>query len=288
MKTIVKALCSLLSVPILTFTSFAQCSDAGVCQVGNPFDGEESKNFSFSVSYKNGYSDKDYDVTFHSIMLTPQYEFFPGSTLAVLIPYNFQSGPGGDVNGFGDVIISWNQELFSNGTSSINSSLGLKLATGDENKNLRLPQIYQPGLGSNDVIFTIDYSYNKFSIGAGYQLAGGRNKKEGIKLKRGDDLLVRTLYVFLFEDFVVTPQLLLIKRLSKSSVLDLNSTSENFIEVDKSDQLQLNLLAKIQYLLSENFSILAEAAIPFLKREVNVDGLTRSYSFSFGLRSFLN
>jgi len=287
MKKMIKVLCSLLSLPVLTVTGFAQCSDAGVCQVGNFFN-EEEKKISFSLSYKNGYSGKDDDVTFNSFQFNSEYRIFSGSSVSLVIPYNFQSGPGGYVNGLGDIIVSWNLELFSDETASISSSLGLKLATGDENKDSKLPQIYQPGLGSNDVIFTIDYSYDNFSIGTGYQLAGGRNNKEGLKLKRGDDLLVRTSYAFPFNEFIVTPLLLLIKRLSKSSVLNLNSTTESFVEVDKSDQLQLNLLAKVQYFLNEDFSILAEAAIPFLKREVNIDGLKRAYSLSLGLQMTLD
>jgi len=285
MKTIIKiCLSTLLLLPVLSVKCFSQCSDAGVCQVGHLLNDEEESDFSFSFSYKNGYSSKDDDVTFHSFQLNPQYELFSGSKLALLIPYNFQSGPGGEANGLGDLILSWSQELFSNEVSSLNASFGLKFATGDENKNSSLPQIYQPGLGSNDLIFTIDYNYDGFSVGAGYQLVGGRNDKEGVKLKRGDDLLVRTSYIFSFDDFIVTPQLLLIKRLSKSSILDLSSSGESYVDVDKSDQLQLNLLAQLQYPVNERYSILAEAAVPFLKREVNIDGLTRSYSFSLGLR----
>ena len=289
MKTIIKiCLSTLLLLPVLSVKCFSQCSDAGVCQVGHLLNDEEESDFSFSFSYKNGYSSKDDDVTFHSFQLNPQYELFSGSKLALLIPYNFQSGPGGEANGLGDLILSWSQELFSNEVSSLNASFGLKFATGDENKNSGLPQIYQPGLGSNDLIFTIDYNYDGFSVGAGYQLVGGRNDKEGVKLKRGDDLLVRTSYIFSFDDFIVTPQLLLIKRLSKSSILDLSSSGESYVDVDKSDQLQLNLLAQLQYPVNERFSILAEAAVPFLKREVNIDGLTRAYSFSIGLRFIFN
>jgi hypothetical protein len=182
------------------------------------------------------------------------------------------------------LIIGWSQKLLYRETSNLTASIGLKLATGDENKEPLLPQVYQPGLGSNDLIFTIDYNYESFSFGAAFQLAGGRNDKEGIRLKRGNDLLMRTSYKFPFHNFIILPQLLLIKRISKSSILELNSANENFIEIDKSDQMQLNGVIEIQYPLNENYSLFIEAAVPFLKREVNIDGLTRAYTVSFGVR----
>jgi len=283
-RTIFIYLITLLFLSIFSISNFAQCSDAGICQLGHLVDDGEKQHLNISVSYKNGYSEKENDVSFQSFQLDTHYDLFKRSTIGFIIPYNIQSGPDGSVNGIGDLLLIWTQELFFDETSSLNASVGIKLATGDENKNPSLPQVYQPGLGSNDLIFTIDYNYDKIGFGLGYQLAGGRNDKERIRLKRGDDLLVRTFYIISFDDFSVIPQLLLIKRLSKSSVLDLNSTGENFVEVDKSDQSQLNLLALLQYNLNENYAFFSEVAIPFLKRKVNVDGLTRAYTASIGLR----
>ena len=271
--------------PILTF---AQCSDAGICQVGHLMDDGKEQYLTFSVSYKNGYSGKKENVSFHSLQLDTHYDLFKSSTIGFMIPYNIQSGTGRNVSGIGDLLISWTQKLFSDKTSLISASVGFKLSTGDENIEPGLPQVYQPGLGSNDFIFAIDYNHNKFGIGLGYQLAGGRNDKDGVKLKRGDDLLVRTSYVFSFMNFSVVPQLLLIKRLSKSSVLNLNSPYESFIEVEKSDQTQLNFLTYLQYNLNESYALFTEIAFPFIKREINVDGLTRAYTISAGLRFIIN
>ena len=78
-------------------------------------------------------------------------------------------------------------------------------------------------------------------------------------------------------------QLLIIKRLGKSSVLDTTSTTESFVEEEDSDQLQINFLLNAVYQFSENYSLFIEAAVPFLKREVNVDGLTRAFSAAIGI-----
>src|SRR5690606_20879719 len=103
------------------------------------------------------------------------------------------------VNGLGDLILSWTQNLFTSDLNSLNASVGIKLATGDENKSPDLPQVYQPGLGTTDFILAVDYQFGYVSIGLGYQLAGGRNEKAGLKLKRGDDFIARALYQFSFD-----------------------------------------------------------------------------------------
>jgi hypothetical protein len=125
-------------------------------------------------------------------------------------------------------------------------------------------------------------------VGTGYQLAGGRNDNIQ-RLERGDDLLLRASYQLSFDRLSIVPQLLFIQRLAKSTILDTTSTDEeNFVEVDKSDQSQLNFLAKLEYEIDDNISLVGDFAIPFIKREVNVDGLTRAFSASFGVRFSFN
>ncbi|HSP88856.1 MAG TPA: hypothetical protein VLN45_12025, partial [Ignavibacteriaceae bacterium] len=213
-----------------------------------------------------------------------QYKLFRASNISLSLSYNIQDGPGGNANGIGDLLLSLTQELFNNDKSAFDIIFGAKLATGNENKERLLPQVYQPGLGSNDFIFAANYYYKNFGFGAGYQLNGGRNDKENLKLKRGDDLMLRTNYSFSLNDFQFNPQLIFIKQLSESSILDLNSSGENFIEIENSDQSQLNFLFLVDYLLNENYSLFGEVAIPFLKRDINIDGLKRAYTFFLGFR----
>ncbi len=273
-----------LSAGLAVDFSFGQCSDAGVCRVSNIGNEKRGNKLSISLSYNNGYSGKEDDVIFHTFQLNTQYKFFPTSSFNILIPYNMQSGPGGNVNGIGDLIIIWDQELFSASSALLMASIGMKLATGNENKEPALPQHYQPGLGSNDLILTLNFNFDKFGLGAGYQSAGGRNDKEGIKLKRSDNLLLKVSYHIPFDYLQISPQFLFIKPLSKSTILDLNSSVEKFIDVDKSDQAQLNLFTEIQYYLNENYAVYSELALPLLKRDFNIDGLKRSYTASLGIR----
>jgi hypothetical protein len=198
------------------------------------------------------------------------------------VPYNLQSGPAGDVSGLGDLILSLNQNLLSDKGSSLDASIGIKMTTGDDNKD-NLPQVYQSGLGMNDVLFALNYTYNKLSVSAGYQISGERNNNI-TRLEKGDDLLLRASYDLSFEQLSITPQLLYIQRLAKSSILDTTSSEESFIEVDKSDQPQLNFLAVLRYKFADNMSLIGDFAIPFLSQETNVDGLKRVFSASIGVQ----
>lgn len=271
------------------FNTYAQCSDAGVCSIGGHSKDQENKSLlDFSVSYNFGSSGKDDDVKYHSFQLGALYNVFENTSLQLSIPYNIQSGPLGDVSGIGDLIIGANQNLFKDISSALDVSVGAKIATGDDNKD-NLPMAYQSGLGSNDVIFALNYSYDQLGFGVGYQLAGARNDNIN-KLKRGDDLLVRASYNFLLDKLTITPQLLFIKRLGKSNVLNLASMAivDTYLDVPESDQTQVNLLTQVQYQINNNYSLFADFAIPFIKREVNLDGLTRSFSASIGVQLSIN
>jgi hypothetical protein len=203
-----------------------------------------------------------------------------------MIPYNIQSGPLGDVSGIGDLILSWNQGLYTDGSSSINASVGVKLATGDDIKD-SLSQVYQSGLGTNDLLFGVNYAYKQFVIGAGYQLYGGRNN-DTYQLEKGNDLLLKASYQFSFDKLSVIPQLLYIQPLAESSILDSTSTEETYVDVQDSNQPQINLLVAMEYKFNENLALLGDFAIPFIKRKVNLDGLQRAITASLGVMFSFN
>ena len=88
---------------------------------------------------------------------------------------------------------------------------------------------------------------------------------------------------FQLDKFYLNPQLLFIKRLSKSTVAaqPVLMGNSGYVEVDGSDHSQLNFLADVSYELTEELFLNLQAAVPFLKRDVNLDGLKRAYTFSF-------
>ena len=282
MKILVILTAILIAANFYLSETYAQCSDAGICQLGgHSMEDEDEILLSISGFYKYGYSGKEDDVQFNSLQLNVSFNAFSNSSIQFLVPYNFQSGPAGNVNGIGDLILSLNQNLLTDKSSSLDASIGIKLGTGDDNKD-NLPQVYQSGLGMNDVLIALNYAYNKLSVGAGYQISGERNNNI-TRLEKGDDLLLRASYNLSFEQLSITPQLLYIQRLAKSSILDTTSVEEAFVEVDKSDQAQLNFLTVFRYKIDDYFTLVGDFAIPFIKREVNVDGLTRVFSASVGV-----
>lgn len=264
--------------------SLAQCSDAGVCQLGFIHEENSPAKFDVGISYSFGTSGKEDDIKFHSIKYDISYQPFSNTKFTAILPYNLQSGPLGDVSGIGDLILSLTQTVYSHKKQNVFFTVGGKIATGDDNQK-SLPQLYQSGLGSNDMLIGLNYSARNVLLGVGYQVAGSRNNNDLTRLERGDDFIARGSYIFEFDEFNISPQLLLIKRIGKSSILDLSSSlAEEFIDLEDSDQLQINFLVSANYSINKDISLVAEVAVPFLKRDINVDGLTRAFTAGIGFR----
>lgn len=262
----------------------AQCSDAGICTLVPHLELEDNKPFNVGIGYGYGYSGKTDDISYNSININAAYSLTNETSINLFLPYNSQSGPLGSISGVGDLIVGVSQGLKINMVSMLQFSAGVKFATGEDNVD-NLPQKYQSGLGSTDILMGVNYRNNNFLFGIGYQIAGERNSNI-LQLKRGDDLLVSGEYNFLVDEFTFSPKLLIIKRLGKSSIDSSGDTDGiAYGEIPDSDQLQINFLLSTNYKVSETYSLSFDFAIPFLKREVNVDGLTRAFSASLVLRS---
>jgi hypothetical protein len=102
-------------------------------------------------------------------------------------------------------------------------------------------------------------------------------------LRRGDDVLVRAGYKLPLQDLRITGEILAIKRLQESTVLNSAGRPDDFVSVPGSDQLQINVVGQAIYSVSDGYSLQAQLALPLRNREVNVDGLTRSVSLAFGV-----
>jgi len=267
--------------------SFAQCSDAGICSLGGHTIEEKTNSFSLLLGYSYGYSGKEDDISYSSIKLGGTYNFYDNANFHFELPFNMQSGPLYNINGIGDLMFGLSYG-FKFDESYLTISAGMRLATSKENREYII-QPYKSGLGTNDFLLGIDYSFANFSFGAGYQLAGKPVDENLFVVERGDDLLLRSGYILHIDAFSINPQLLFIKRLGKSKMYFFSSdpganSIPLYLEVDGSDQTQLNLLVNTTYHIVQNSSLFLEAAVPFLKREVNVDGLTRAFTIATGIR----
>ena len=121
---------------------------------------------------------------------------------------------------------------------------------------------------------------NGLFASAGYAFAGGANDLEGTQLERGDDALLRLGYGGSVSDnWSLSGQAVGLYRLDESTVDD----GSGRVAVANSDGLQINLRGDVAYAIAGSFDIIANAAIPLIERDSNVDGLTRSFSAAVGV-----
>lgn len=256
----------------------AQCSDAGVCSIGSP---DSMSGHGLRAGYTLGRSGKADDLTIHTVQLEGIVRFSPEARLSVVVPWSRTSGPPGSAQGIGDVTILWNQTVWSRPEHLLSVQAGGKLATGTVNDG-NLPQAYQPGLGTNDLLLGLAYETGPWLFAAGYQLSRGRSDNAVTRLKRGDDILGRAGYRTRVADLPATVELLALQRLQQSSILDPSDPGGNrFMTVAGSDRLQVNVLATLSLPISDRTGLRTAVAVPLRSRAVNVDGLTRSFTASF-------
>ena len=261
------------------FNAVAQCSDAGVCAIGKR---SVSLRHQVGISYNFGKSGKADGLTFHSLNLESSVQVFENANIFLSLPWSRQSGPLGSTSGIGDLSVLWSQYAWRSGEAQLSVELGGKLATADVNLG-GLPQAYQPGLGTNDLIVGASFVEESWNGAVGYQLSRGRSENTLTRLRRGDDVFLRAGYSGDWEDALYTLELLAIKRLRTSSVADASSPGNTFMSVPESDQFQVNILGKVFLPVDESVNLRIITAVPLMQRKVNVDGLTRSLTLSAGL-----
>jgi len=276
--------------------SYSQCSDAGVCTIGKSHSRQVTSNTSsITLGYVFGSSGKDNDIngvlndlSFNSIKLDADLDILQNTRLLMSIPYTFITGPLSDVNGLGDLTIAFTRSFAIEKIHTLSFTLGGKLRTGRVNSDDSLPQRYMPSLGTNDLFIGVSYAYTNYSAAVAYQKPFGRSPNFVTRLKRGDDLLLRAGYSQQFGKVNAKAEILTILRIQPSSVLADTVGGENFVEVDGSNEPQVNLLAAVNYQVSKNIAFTGEAAVPFLQRDYNYDGLKRSLSIAVSVSYLFN
>ncbi len=265
---------------ILTGIVSAQCSDAGVCSIHKQ-SALKKKGAVYSAGYSLGLSEDNNRLTFHTFHLGAEGYIFADTRYSINIPIHSITGALGSVIGLGDIvgIITVRPPK-----SDISFSGGVRLATGNDDKE-GLPQQYQPGLGTNDLLLGLSYTKQKFVFAAGYQKSSGRSKNRLTELKRGDDLLLRMTYSDQFDesrDYAIS--LLYINHLTEMNAVSFMtpapSSAKFYVNVNGSDQKQLNLLLQAGWVLDKDTRMVIEGAFPFFKREINLDGLSRAFTLA--------
>jgi hypothetical protein len=257
----------------------AQCSDAGACAVGR-FSTASNRLALTEVEAGSGSPDQ---LRFHTQRLDGQFQLGTSTRLSIAVPLVQVNGPLGSAQGLGDVVALVDQTFASGDTGTWAVQFGGRLATGKADQYPALPQAYQTGLGPSDLIVGVRGAWGTWQSGFAFQKAGSRNENPLTRLKRGNDALLWVGHQLTLGETELSFKTLAIKRLSLSSVRDPRSISLQFIDVPDSDRLQVNFEAGVSHPITQGLSLQMGAAIPFLKRPSNVDGLKRSWTASLGV-----
>lgn len=277
-----------LLLTAVTFNIFAQCSDAGVCVIGrHPVNEFVIKKNIISLGYIYGSSGKDADangnfndLAYGTFKFEGDFELGKDLRVNASFPYTLVSGPLGENNGIGDLAVTFSKVIKIKKKNLLSFFLGGKFATGKVNSSDSLPQRYMPGLGTNDIIAGAVFTRENYYFGVGYQKPFGRSSNYVTRLKRGDDVFFRAGFFEVFNKISVKAEILTILQIQKSSVLSAIGPGETFVDVEGSNETQVSMLASASFMASENISITGFAAIPFLKKNYNFDGLKRALTIS--------
>lgn len=293
---------------LLTFhsvrTASAQgCSDAGVCTTGlmSTLMEESTPGPEFNIGFHLARGDDG--TTINSIMLEGFYHFSTKTWIQVRIPYRFISGGLAGTNGFGDITVSVNNVFHRKNGHTFGGFLGTRIATGKadlDEDGKPLPMVYQPTLGTTDVLIGMRWSYRGWNASLGYQQPIAQNNENGFlqslwdeesagsyhdsrQLKRQADLVARVEKRFVFGSFGFTGGLVPIYHLGQDSYLNEN---DERVDIEGSEGLTLNLALSADYNLKDMTYFRAFFGSPLVTRDVQPDGLARQYvaGISAGLR----
>ncbi len=275
----------LILISLISSPAFSQDMDAGISVMGRrdarfDKDRDESK---FMLTNNLGFSGKDpldkSSFTINTISAEGDVHFYKSSRAYFRLGYGIIAGPIATEKGLGDMIIMFSSDARLPLVGDWNFSFGAKFSSGSATID-GLPPSYQPGLGTNDILLGFGKNFGIANIYLGYQKPFGRSNNAATELKRGDDVMMRAGITEIFKTGSFQMEILGIRRIQKSNVKVVLTTPTQYVDIDNSNQLQLNVMAKVNVQTSKNISIEALAALPLLTRDSNIDGLKRAFSIS--------
>jgi hypothetical protein len=264
---------------------FAQCSDAGICIMGarNPEVLSKDLPDKISLGYNLGFSGKNGgDFTYNKLTMHADFKIYKFSRVEFSLPYSVITGPLGTEKGFGDMMLLLTQYVPFPAIGTLGISLGGKFSSGSADFD-GLPQAYQPALGTNDLLFGIGSNIGLVNFYLGYQKSFDRSNNQFSRLKRGDEMMLRFGYTIPVNKTMLQAEVIGIKQLQVSNIRVPGSDPEVFTDISGSNEVQVNLLARVTHMVKDNLRLETYSALPLLKKDYNLDGLTRTLSFSVSM-----
>jgi hypothetical protein len=235
-----------------------------------------------TFNYMLGANPATNDLSYRSYRLSADAKVFSGTTVWGSLPINTQEGPMGSVTGVGDLMLTVDQELLDISGLGVSIELGTKFATATSNAGDSLPTQYQSGTGTNDLLLGLNLGGKNITFGIGYQFIGGRSPNHITELKEGDRFVVHGGYMYRGDKLDLGGELLAIQPMEKATMLNPIEQGKEFIDVAGSDKLQLGLILKGRYNLSDAFGFTGSLGVPIIS-DKNSMSLSRITVASLGV-----
>lgn len=216
------------------------------------------------------------------------------------MPYAYNSGKLGQVNGLSDISISSSYTFKNDEKSSYGMVLGFKLPIGQSDQKINgkyAPMPYQNSLGTFDLMVGTNLKVDKYVFALAYQhvlihnnnnqfisseFTDATNYFSSFMLKRGNDFVFRTERRFEFKNnWSLNPSALFIYRLQNDQEADV---SGKYRDIQNSRGITFNTVFNISKKLKNENAIDLSIAFPLVVRKVRPDGLTRSALISASYR----
>ncbi len=271
------------------------CSDAGVCSMGNiesnhTYIKDSTKNtYSIRIGQGIGLGEQSVINALTNIDLSANFNKL---YLQVKIPYAYNSGKLGQVNGFSDISLSASYTLRNTQKQTYGVVVGFKIPTNQADIKLGngiAPMPYQTSLGTYDLILGTNLKLDKYVFALAYQHVLKHNNRNqfiasdftnadnyfsSFLFKRSNDVVLRVERRIDFKNYwSINPSTLFIYRLRNDQEADVGG---NYSEIKNSNGLTFNAVVNINKKFNDENAIDLSFAFPLVVRDVRPDGLTRS------------
>lgn len=279
------------------------CSDAGVCTIHaiksdqTPASGGMATKNELTVS--SGFARGERCTNIFTGQLEYNHRFKNDISITGKINYYHINGELASTNGPGDLFLSFEKGLSKSEKWKKSIFAGLKIPLGNANKkknSLSLPMVYQPSLGTTDLLAGFNISSQQWGFALAYQQPlTGNNKNSFLasgyppghsamkypstnQFNRKSDLVARIVRNFNSQGrLTFQPGLLGIYHTGTDQYLD---ESGNKISIDGSEGLTINALLSLQFRSGKKSNITISSGTPIIVRSVRPDGLTRKFVLS--------
>lgn len=278
------------------FLSGQGCSDAGFCTAGtmaghSPL-GKKQPVATFEWYSGLAVGEDNVLITDHYLQWQAYLE--NGASFQLRMPYRTISGGLGQINSLSDPIAIVSYPIPLDYVIKWEFNLGVRIPINDANlqndEGLVLPMVYQPSLGTYDLMFGFSVQYANFVGAIGYQHPFGMNKNtftssslqgDGFQFwdtrffVRQPDLIIRLQQGFdLHKKLNISGGVLPIIHLGNDTWLNHQGERE---EILGSAGITLNLNFGAVYKFNQRQSIEFRSGFPVLTRKSRPDGLTRFF-----------